>query len=142
MVKKKWLSRHSDGRHFPVEYPDKDNLPKGSLKEIAVDEAIDSEHELTGEEYAQELYPEEYGELTEREMEDREIINEIESEKEVKDEHSLGGRVENRVKDIGQDVVERGIEAEEKGTEIGNKLKREIRKFILKRQLKEIEDNV
>jgi hypothetical protein len=140
MTKKKWLSRHSDGRHFPVEYPDKDNLPKGSMKVIEpVDDAIDAEHEITGEEYAEELYPEEYGDLTPQEMEDREIINEIETEKSIKDGNAFSTRAEGKLKDIGKNIAERGIESESKANELGVKLRREIRKMILKRRMQEEE---
>jgi len=141
LPKKKWLSRHSDGRHFPVEYPDKDNLPKGSMKVIEpVDDAIDAEHEITGEEYASEMYPEEYEEETPEEREGREIIEEIQEEKREGDHSAFGKKAEGRLKDIEEKITVSAIKGGEKTDELGVKLRREIRKMILKRQLKEQED--
>jgi hypothetical protein len=106
------------------------------MKEIEpVDEAIDSEHEITGDEYAKELYPEEYE--TPQEFEDREIIQEIESEKIGKDSNAFRTRAESRLKDIGEKIAEDGIKGESKANELGVRLRREIRKMILKRQLNE-----
>ena len=140
MTKKKWLSRHSDGRHFPIEYPNKDNLPKGSMKTLEpVDEAIDGEREITGDEYAQELYPEEYDETPE-EREGREIIEEIQEEKAEGDHSAFGKKAEGRLKDIEEKITVSAIKGGEKTDQLGVKLRREIRKMILKRQLKEMED--
>lgn len=139
MTKKKWLSRHSDGQHFIAEYPDKDNLPRGSMKTLEpVDEAIDGEREITGEEYAQELYPEEYDETPE-EQEGREIIEEIQEEKAEGDHSALGKKAEGRLKEIEERLTINALKGEDKANTLSEKLRREVRKMILKRQLKELE---
>lgn len=143
MTKKKWLSRHSDGRHFPIEYPNKDNLPKGSMKVLEpIDEAIDAENEKTGNEYAQEMYPEyDFSEdETPEERENREITEEIKGERAEGDHSAFGKKAEGRLKDIEEKITVSAIKGGEKTDELGVKLRREIRKMILKRQLKEMED--
>jgi hypothetical protein len=150
MTKKKpvWRS-HDDGSHYLI--PDKSALPKGSMKVIEpVDEAIDSEHEITGEDerlqdngeanrYAQEMYPEEYDETLE-EREGREIIEEIQEEKAEGDHSAFGKKAEGRLKDIEEKITVSAIKGGEKTDQLGVKLRREIRKMILKRQLKEQEE--
>jgi hypothetical protein len=54
MPKKKWLSRHSDGRHFPVDYLDKSDLPKGNMDVLAPNDEKDKE--ITAEEYLDGMY--------------------------------------------------------------------------------------
>jgi len=140
MPKKKGIWRsHEDGSHYLI--PDKSTLPRGSMNVVEpVDEAIDSEREITGDEYARELYPEEYDEETREEREGREIIEEIQEEKREGDHSAFGKKAEGRLKDIEEKITVSAIKGGEKTDELGVKLRREIRKMILKRQLKEQED--
>jgi hypothetical protein len=111
------------------------------MKQIdALDEAIDSEREITGDEYARELYPEEYDEETPEEREGREIIEEIQEENAEGDHSAFGKKAEDRLKDIEEKITVSAIKGGEKTEELGTKLRREIRKMILKRQLKKMED--
>jgi hypothetical protein len=103
-----------------------------------VDEAIDGEREITGEEYAQELYPEEYDETPE-EQEGREIIEEIQEEKAEGDHSALGKKAEGRLKEIEERLTINALKGEDKANTLSEKLRREVRKMILKRQLKELE---